>query len=1218
MRRSLYLASPVRQASTMTPHNSMQFRLYFPLAVLALAAGTVRAQVADRITSPIDPAHTQMLAHHHPQWAAPANDAGAVPANLPIENLTLVLARSPQQEAAFEQLLSEQQDPASPNYHQWLTPAEIGERFGLSDDDLDAISGWLQSQGLRVNWVAPSRIFIGFSGAAADVGRALGTELHYYKAHGEQRISVASDPMIPVALAPALKSIRGLYTLDDRPLHFVTPMQSNAPDLTISSGGTTYHFLAPGDFATIYDLPASQTGAGTTIGIVAESRTDSADFTNFELLTGFSFSGPTEVIPTALGGADPGPAYTSPVSCSTQSQCELVDDQGEATLDVLRSGGVAPGASLLLVVASAASGGIGVDAQYLVQTTPIPAQVMSISFGACESEAGAANVDFWDSLFQQAAGEGISVFVSSGDSGASGCDTAFTAPPASPDANSPNYICSSSYATCVGGTEFNDTSNPSAYWNSSNGTGLASALSYIPEGAWNEPLGSGSSTQVAASGGGVSTVIATPSWQTGTGVPAARAGRYTPDVAFSSSEHDGYLGCFAAGNGSCVSGANGVPFVVFEGTSAAAPGMAGVAALLDQKAGSSEGTLNPAIYSLAASTPAAFHQVSVTSSGVSSCSVTTPSMCNNSIAGPNGLTGGQAGYQLGANGGYSEVTGLGSLDVSQFINSYTNTGPSGNVPTVTVSAPPSINAAESASVEVTVTGIFGPPTGTVTLTSGTYSSSVTTLNTPGPDSDSVYIIIPSNTLPVGTDTITAAYAPTSSTYTATSGSTTIVVTTALPVPTITWATPAAINYGTPLSATQLNASASVPGTFVYSPSAGTVLTAGQHTLTASFTPNNTAEYSNADATVSLTVAKAMPQLTWATPAAVPAGTVLGSTQLNATANVPGAFTYTPASGTIMSTPGNFQLSVTFAPTDGTDYTIATTSVVLSVTAVTTTPAVTTGTATAIMGSSATMGGQATANGADTNVWFLYGTSSTLSGATQTTAQDIGAAYTSVNFTAGATSLSPNTTYYFQAVAQNSFGTTKGSIQSFTTAAAPTFSLNGGSVTVAKGASSGNTAAVTVAPSSGFSGTVTLSAAITSSPAGAQDPPTLAWTPTNQVMVSGTGNTTATLVIATTPATAAANEPPANPRGRWYATRGAALACIAFFWIPVRRRGWRNLLGIVLLCVALVFGAISCGGNSSTGTGGTSNPGTTSGSYTITVTGTSGSITANTTVSLTVQ
>ena len=216
-------------------------------------------------------------------------------------------------------------------------------------------------------------------------------------------------------------------------------------------------------------------------------------------------------------------------------------------------------------------------------------------------------VAFWDTVFQQAAAEGISVLVSSGDSGASGCDQAFTTPPASAEANSPNYICSSSYATCVGGTEFNDTSNPSQYWGQNNGGNLASALSYIPEGGWNEPLNANGSAQVAASGGGVSSVIATPAWQKGSGVPAARSGRYTPDIAFSASSHDGYFGCFAAGGGDCVAGSSGsFSFAVFAGTSAGAPSMAGIAALLEGETQAAQGNLNPQLYQMARALPLSF------------------------------------------------------------------------------------------------------------------------------------------------------------------------------------------------------------------------------------------------------------------------------------------------------------------------------------------------------------------------------------------------------------------------------------------------------------------------------------------------------------------------------------------------------------------------------------------------------------------------------------
>jgi subtilase family serine protease len=701
-------------------------------AVVVVACGMavalpLHAQTPNRVTRPVDITEVRSLRDHVPAWANSRNLTGSVPPDLMLDQMTMVLSRSSEQELVLEKFMADQQDPASPNYHHWLTPTEFGDRFGLSEQDTASVTAWLQSQGLQVNWISPSRTFLGFKGTASDVGRTFQTKLHYYAVNGMQRISVSSDPMLPAALAPVIKSIHGLYTVHERPMHRAGWAQSPQPEDTPSGGS---YYIAPADFATIYDLPSNLTGEGVTIGIVGRSRTDFADFDNFKLRTGSTFADPTEIIATAFGGADPGAALTS--------KGAYTEDQLEATLDVTRAGSVAPGANLLLVIATNASGGIWTDAQYLVHTSPLPAQVMSISFGECEYLNPSAAIS-WDGLFQQAAAEGISVFVSSGDAGASGCDINFASPPpANPQPNSPNFICSSSYATCLGGTEFNDTTNPSLYWNSFNGGNLLSALSYIPEGGWNEPLNSNSQPQVASSGGGVSTVIPTPSWQTGPGVPAARSGRYTPDISFSASCHDGYFACFAAAGNTCV----GSPyhFEYFCGTSAAAPDMAGVAALLDQQLGAAQGNLNPRLYAMAANaaTASAFHDVTVATSGVANCSISTPSMCNNSIPGPTGLTGGQAGYPVTT--GYDIVTGLGSLDVGNFIS-------------------------------------FAAKT-----------------------------------------------------------------------PTITWANPANITYGTALTSTQLNATATVGGatvggTWAYSPPLGTVLNAGNgQTLSVTFTPTDAADF----------------------------------------------------------------------------------------------------------------------------------------------------------------------------------------------------------------------------------------------------------------------------------------------------------------------------------------------------------------------------------------
>src|SRR5579859_2893297 len=192
----------------------------------------------------------------------------------------------------------------------------------------------------------------------------------------------------------------------------------------------------------------------------------------------------------------------------------------------------------------------------------------------------------------------------------------------------------------------------------------------------------------------------------------------------------------------------------------------------------------------------------------------------------------------------------------------------------------------------------------------------------------VYSPLAGTVLPAGTQTLSVTFTPTDSTdYAAATATVQLIVNKALP--TITWSTPAPITYGTALSSTQLNASANLPGTFVYSPPAGTVLTAGTQTLSATFTPTDSTDYAAATATVQLIVNKALPTITWSTPAPITYGTALSSTQLNASANLPGTFVYSPPAGTVL-TAGTQTLSATFTPTDSTDYAAATATVQLIV------------------------------------------------------------------------------------------------------------------------------------------------------------------------------------------------------------------------------------------------------------------------------------------------
>jgi subtilase family serine protease len=252
------------------------------------------------------------------------------------------------------------------------------------------------------------------------------------------------------------------------------------------------------------------------------------------------------------------------------------------------------------------------------------------------------------------------------------------------------------------------------FWAATNGNGLSSALSYIPEGAWNEPTTSSGKFQVAATGGGVSSVIPTPAYQTGTGVPVPSVGRYTPDVSFSSSLHDGYFACVAASGGSCV-GTSSFQFSVFGGTSAAAPSMAGIAALLNQSAGGPQGNLNPMLYQLAAKPSLnIFHDVTVASSAVSNCDVATPSMCNNSLPAPSSLTGGLAGFSVGT--GFDLATGLGSINVANLIANWkATTVPAADFTISGPAQPQTITAGQSANFAISLATQGGSLSSAVTF-----------------------------------------------------------------------------------------------------------------------------------------------------------------------------------------------------------------------------------------------------------------------------------------------------------------------------------------------------------------------------------------------------------------------------------------------------------------------------------------------------------------------
>jgi subtilase family serine protease len=587
------------------------------LAALCLFPRSVRGQAVGRIARPVDPnVRTRQPGSRHP-LARPEFDLRRVAPESPMERMILVLQPDASQEQELEDLLAAQQDSTAPLFHQWLTPEEFGRRFGVSDGDLNQVVGWLAEQGFSVEPLPAGRRQVVFSGTAGQIETAFHTEIHEYLVNGAIHHANASDIEIPSALAPVVGGVLSLHDFHSKPMHAVIQPANTRPEYT--SGGV--HYVVPGDFARIYDLGplygSSTDGRGQSIAIVARSNLKLADIEAFRSNFGLTGNDPNVIV----NGTDPGVLST--------------DELGEVELDTEWAGAVAPAASIQVVVSKSTSStdGVALSAQYIVNRSLAP--VVSVSFGDCESALGHAGNQFWNTLWQQAASQGMSVFVASGDSGAAECDSPSASTGSTVDVNG---VCSTPYATCVGGTEFNDSSNPAQYWSSTNGSGLMSATGYIPEIAWNES-GSAGGTGLWATGGGASHTYSKPSWQTGRGVPADTH-RDVPDVALASASHDGYLFNM---NGSSYAGS---------GTSVAAPAFAGLMALVAGRQGARQGNANKQLYTLAANQaqggPAVFHDIT---NG------------NNTVPGV-------AGFSAGA--GYDPVTGLGSVDANLLVNAWNN------------------------------------------------------------------------------------------------------------------------------------------------------------------------------------------------------------------------------------------------------------------------------------------------------------------------------------------------------------------------------------------------------------------------------------------------------------------------------------------------------------------------------------------------------------------
>jgi subtilase family serine protease len=753
------------KSSNVRSANWIRALLCCAIIVVAIAgyrhiAGAV-SQPRVLITEAINETKLVTLAGNTRPEATAANDRGPVADSFPMEHLWLQLRRPAEQEQALEKYLDELEDPKSPNFHHWLTAKEFGERYGLAQEDLAAISRWLESHGFTVNIVYPSRVVIEYSGTAGQVREAFHTEIHNLEVNGAKHIANMSDPRIPAALAPA---VVGVVSLNNFMPH---PMNKPRAEYTFPCEGVECYALVPADLATIYNLTplfeAGYSGSGQTIVVVEDTdlyntpADPAADWTTFRSVLGLSAytSGSlTQVHPApGTGGTCTDPSYNA--------------DDGEAAIDVEWATAAAPSAAIVLASCEDTSnfGGFIALQNILSNGGPVPG-VVSISYGYTESELGEAGNSYINGLYQEAVTAGVSVFVSAGDEGAASTDY---------DANYATHgITVSGYTSTpnnvsVGGTDFGDTyaGTNSTYWSPTNGPTYGSALSYIPEIPWNDSCastliaaafgysqtygssgfcnssiaknpGTGYLNTTAGSGGpsgceagspstpgvvsGTCAGYAKPSWQSGLFGNPSDGVRDIPDVSlFAANGIWGhyYVVCFSDPDNGGVS-CSGAPadWTGFGGTSVSSPIMAGIQALVNQYTGSSQGNPNPRYYALAkteygASGSSACNSSSLSKIGGSSCifydvtqgDMDLPCTGSNNCYKPSGTYGvlstSNSAYQpaYGTQSGWDFATGIGSVNAYNLVKAFGSAAPT---PTATPTA--------------TSTAATPTPTGTPTAT----------------------------------------------------------------------------------------------------------------------------------------------------------------------------------------------------------------------------------------------------------------------------------------------------------------------------------------------------------------------------------------------------------------------------------------------------------------------------------------------------------------------
>jgi subtilase family serine protease len=611
-------------------------------------AGEVRTAQRNLITHDIDDRLRVTLRGNTRPEANRENDRGPVPDDFKLEHMLLQLRRPPELEQQYDEYLEALTQHNSANFHQWLTPAQVGETYGLTHSDLRRIEWWLRSHGIRVNFVYPNHVVMDISARSGELREAFRMSVHFLEVNGQRHYANVNDPEIPEALAPAIVGIVSIH--DFRP----HPMVKLRPQYTYTDSNGTFQAVTPADLAEIYNLNPlfSQgiTGADQTVVVVEDSNPfTTTDWTTFEQefkLT--QYGGTLSVTHPNVGAGD---------SCTDPG--DNADDI-EVGLDMEYAAAAAPGAAIIVATCSnTATPGPLIAVENIVASASHP-YIISVSYGECEPGNGAAINAAIYSAYQTAASEGISVFVSSGDEGPTSCDANEGA--ASHGINISGWA-STPYNVAVGGTDFGDTfaGTNSTYWSSTNGSLLQSAVGYIPEIPWNNscagvlvatyvgenpPYGSsgfcntsfgknfrttgsgsggpsGCATGSASTSGEVSGTCAgypKPSWQSGLFGNPDDAVRDIPDVSLFSANglwRHFYIFCYSHtgsfGGSPCTGSPDptantGATWSAAGGTSFAAPILAGIQALVNQRTAAltitpipGQGNPNPVYYAIAAS-----------------------------------------------------------------------------------------------------------------------------------------------------------------------------------------------------------------------------------------------------------------------------------------------------------------------------------------------------------------------------------------------------------------------------------------------------------------------------------------------------------------------------------------------------------------------------------------------------------------------------------------